>query len=791
MAVQDLEKLVVSLSADITKFDRAMARAQGITNQRTKAIESRFAKMNSVINNGAANAAVAAGKAFALIGGAQGFKSLSDAATGIDNSLKVAGLSGAELERVYQSLFAAATKNAAPIETLVGLYGRLSLVQNELGVSSEQLVSFSSNVALALRVGGTSAQQASGALLGLSQVLGNGKATAEDFNQVLEGAPTILLAAAAGIKEAEGSVAKLRQIMLDGKLSSKAFFDGFQAGAPVLEQKVAGAVFTIDQRLGNLKTALINATREFNQSAKAGETFGNEIDRTAQYINGIDFDAFAGELGKIISLFRQGAASASNLATEIGKLSGLAGVGKSVVDALGGENGKVSYLGGLLTVESTIKSEDQLADIAQRRLTIEKQIAETRANSMDVLGPTKIRQLEAQLAAINEQASTVQPVIKGGPLDYNRFPPVAAPPGTVNPITLADPKYKPPATSKSGGAGGKGSKGESDYAREIEQIKERTLALQAETAAQATVNPLLDDYGFASERASAAHDLLTAAQKSGLAAGKELKDVTQLLSGNFEGLSPAAREQAEAMLGLANGYATASAEAEKLAEKQANIRQAADDFKSTAKSTLSGFISDMRQGKSAAEALEGALDKVIDKLIDVALNSAFDSKSGGGLSSIFSSLFGGGGSAMPTGVGLYDKGGYTGNGGKFQPAGVVHKGEYVMDAESTKRIGVDNLRKLQGYAAGGFVGSAPTLPSLGGSRGRERQIIDVRVGVEKDGNLKAFVQRESAQVSATVVQATAPAIVNQSVSASGSALSKGKFDYGMAKYGQKRSANVG
>ncbi|WP_210386059.1 hypothetical protein [Phyllobacterium sp. SYP-B3895] len=60
----------------------------------------------------------------------------------------------------------------------------------------------------------------------------------------------------------------------------------------------------------------------------------------------------------------------------------------------------------------------------------------------------------------------------------------------------------------------------------------------------------------------------------------------------------------------------------------------------------------------------------------------------------------------------FDRGGYTGKGGKYQPAGIVHKGEFVMDAAATKRIGVDNLRKLQGYASGGLVGSAPRMPNL-------------------------------------------------------------------------------
>lgn len=786
MAATDLERLVVQLSADIKKYENALNRAQGVTNQRAKAIETRFAKMNATIGNGAANAAIAAGKAFALIGGAAGAKNLSDSATRINNALKVAGLSGAELEKVYQRLFVSANNNAAPIETLAGLYGKAAQSQKELGVTSEELLGFTNNVALALRVAGTDATTASGSLLQLGQALGSGKVQAEEFNSILEGTPTIAQAVAVGLKEAGGSVAKLKGLVVDGKISSEAFFRAFEAGAPSLQEKVAGAVFTIDQRLTNLQTALINAARQFNTSAKAGETFGNEIDRAAQFVNSVNFNNLITEIQKVIATLNQGANAAQNFGNWIGKLSGLAGVGSSLVDALGGENGTASFLGGGLTIGSTISDAEKLTELADRRAKLEKQIAETRANAMDVLGPVKIRQLEAQLAAISTTTVAVNPKIVGGPLDYNRFPP---PVPEVKPVSIKD--FKPPVGKSSGS--GKKSK-ESDYAREIEQIKERTAALQAETTAQAAVNPLIDDYGFASERAKAAQDLLTAAQKSGLAAGKELKDVAQLLSGNFEGLSPAAREQAEAMLGLANGYATASAEADKLAEKQHNIREAADDFKSTAKSTLSGFISDMRQGKSAAEALEGALDKVIDKLIDVALNSAFDSKSGGGLSSIFSSLFGGGGSAsFPTvpGVGLYDKGGYTGNGGKFQPAGIVHKGEYVMDAEATKRIGVDNLRKLQGYAAGGYVGSAPTLPSLGGSRGRDHQPVDVRISVDKDGNLKAFVQRESAQVSATVVQATAPAIVNQSVNASGSALSKGKFDYGMSKYGQKRSANVG
>ncbi|WP_192900911.1 phage tail tape measure protein [Photorhabdus luminescens] len=55
-------------------------------------------------------------------------------------------------------------------------------------------------------------------------------------------------------------------------------------------------------------------------------------------------------------------------------------------------------------------------------------------------------------------------------------------------------------------------------------------------------------------------------------------------------------------------------------------------------------------------------------------------------------------------------GGYTGPGGKFEPRGIVHGGEFVFTKEATSRIGVSNLYAMmhsaQGYANGGFVGGA-------------------------------------------------------------------------------------
>lgn len=77
----------------------------------------------------------------------------------------------------------------------------------------------------------------------------------------------------------------------------------------------------------------------------------------------------------------------------------------------------------------------------------------------------------------------------------------------------------------------------------------------------------------------------------------------------------------------------------------------------------------------------------------------------------------------------YATGGYTGDGGKYEPAGVVHKGEFVMTKEATSRIGVANLyRMMRGYATGGLVGgSGPSM--AGGSGGNSIQVsTTVNVG---------------------------------------------------------------
>ncbi|RVO55137.1 phage tail tape measure protein [Sinorhizobium meliloti] len=101
---------------------------------------------------------------------------------------------------------------------------------------------------------------------------------------------------------------------------------------------------------------------------------------------------------------------------------------------------------------------------------------------------------------------------------------------------------------------------------------------------------------------------------------------------------------------------------------------------------------------------------------------------------------------MSGGIGLYDKGGFTGTGGKYTPAGIVHKGEYVFDAAAVSRIGVPTLERLRGYANGGMVGAprAPRLNGRGTSANSNVQpgILQVHVsGASGDEHIRTLVKQ--------------------------------------------------
>ncbi|HBA9459998.1 TPA: phage tail tape measure protein [Escherichia coli] len=107
---------------------------------------------------------------------------------------------------------------------------------------------------------------------------------------------------------------------------------------------------------------------------------------------------------------------------------------------------------------------------------------------------------------------------------------------------------------------------------------------------------------------------------------------------------------------------------------------------------------------------------VLSMLTEILLKQAMAGMVGSAISAI-GSAFGGGASAS-AGTAIqaaaanfhFATGGFTGTGGKYEPAGIVHRGEFVFTKEATSRIGVGNLyRLMRGYATGGYVGTPGSM----------------------------------------------------------------------------------
>ncbi|TIL38520.1 phage tail length tape measure family protein [Mesorhizobium sp.] len=282
----------------------------------------------------------------------------------------------------------------------------------------------------------------------------------------------------------------------------------------------------------------------------------------------------------------------------------------------------------------------------------------------------------------------------------------------------------------SGGRGKPKMTPEGVFAGDINQIQARIDLLNAEFEAQSKLNPKIDDYGFAVEKAAIKQKLLNEAKKAGVVVTPEL---------------------AAKIDSLAENYARAATAGDKLKASQEQLSLTLQESSAFGKEILGGFIQDMKDGKTATEALSNALNKVAEKLLDIGLNALFDgmgTPGGGGglLGGIFSFLFakdGGvyaGGKKQP--MKTFARGGVSKSAAIFGEAGP----EAAVPLPDGRRIPVD----LRG-------------PTVGGNGGSGNMHITVGVSADSVGNLTPFVE----SVSQDSIRKASPGIVQASVQRAG------------------------
>lgn len=138
--------------------------------------------------------------------------------------------------------------------------------------------------------------------------------------------------------------------------------------------------------------------------------------------------------------------------------------------------------------------------------------------------------------------------------------------------------------------------------------------------------------------------------------------------------------------------------------------------------------------KDFASSIIGMIVKMIAQMVIFNTLSGLMPGGGGGSFS-FANMLGGGGKAAKG----YANGGYTGYGGKYEPKGIVHGGEFVFTKEATRRIGARNLYKLmRGYANGGIVGGNTYGGASTSAAGSQFSFGDINVDINNGNDPKGL-----------------------------------------------------
>lgn len=284
----EIDPVVLKLIVDDREYRAHMKRTTrtvddelGRQGARARRLEQEMRRSSSSISatlKGLAGTIAAAFTGRELVGLLDGF-------TRLQNNLRVAGQEGENLARVQSSLLSISQQYGVDVETLSGVFLKASLAQNELGASTEEIIRLNEIVAASLKITGTSAEEARGALLQLGQALGSDVVRGEEFNSLLENALPLVQAAARGIDRFGGSVARLRAEVVDSKVTSQEFFEGVLRGGVQTIEDAEKANLTLAGSFEALRSQLLVYFGEAGKGAGVTQALTSSIEALADNLD--------------------------------------------------------------------------------------------------------------------------------------------------------------------------------------------------------------------------------------------------------------------------------------------------------------------------------------------------------------------------------------------------------------------------------------------------------------------------------------------------------------------------
>lgn len=294
----DVEALVLRMSADLRKYEKSMDRAREVTERRLNEVERRALQSQKTLSRtmGQAGDGMVAALRRSLAGVApvlaaafstQAVIQYADAYTSLKNRLKATGLEGRALQRVEDGLYEAANRNGVAVAATAELYQRAAMARENLGATEADLMRIVSGTSAALKLQGTSATEASGALLQLGQLLGGNMVQAQEYNSLIDQLPIVLEAVAKGSDRWGGSVNKLTRDVKDGKVTVQEWATAMLKGFAEVEARAGAATPTVGAALQTLNNQLGRYVGQADQSLSATQRMAQGIQALANNLDTI------------------------------------------------------------------------------------------------------------------------------------------------------------------------------------------------------------------------------------------------------------------------------------------------------------------------------------------------------------------------------------------------------------------------------------------------------------------------------------------------------------------------
>ena len=623
--------------------------------------------------------------------------------------LRLATKATGDFESVQQGLRRAAEETRAPLQDTVNLYAQIAPSLQGI-LSSQEIIGVITTVNQAIALSGSSAEGSSAALVQFTQGLASGTLRGEELNSILEQTPALADALAEGLGVSRG---QLRQLGADGELTTERLIKALQKVAGRVADDFGQLPVTVGQAITQLQNAFVTLVGTFDQGTGATSALARAIQFVSKGIE--DFGKSSDVLRPVVEFTVDAIDGVARVFRIIG--TGLAGYTVAIKQALSGdlEGAVETYREIGRRVDSILQeplaAEQNRRDEAKKgavdRLQIESDLAKNIAQL------EKLRAVAAGTASadiLKDEAATAA--------QRNKIAAESVKERLKGEEALVDALRKQSAESLK------------DAAKAREQATGlRTSGADAATrlqdrAAERRNRGLSDqersdiaqrDAGNLTSRATLrAGDALAAARAGDLVKAASLAEEATKLAARAEKAADAIADDDAAARAL-----------DDLAKVQQRIAESQAQAKEAEAASLEQQAATQNELLAQAEQRIAALRVEMAKPVTLDLDIAEAEKK---IAALRDQLAGVTGSdqapaAAPVAAAPgFAAGGYTGPGGKFQPAGIVHAGEFVLRQEVVRQRGMmqflsglnrDGVRALRGYATGGLVGNlaVPGVPA--------------------------------------------------------------------------------